>query len=238
MPSSFLNSREDALLVWTGIILVYAVSKDTRGIGGSFLGVVRAVLAPKLLMVFGSASLYSALLVYGAAVLDVWHSSALKETIYWFLGTGVALVGQAVVSGTKSESALVRKVFRRVVTATVLVEFAANLYAFALPVELVLTAILLVFVMMQAYAPYDKNVTPVARKFINGVLIVIGLVYLVYFLVRALTDLGAFLTREHAEDILVGPGLTLCLLPLLYAFAWWSRREQQQLHNRFVQGLG
>jgi hypothetical protein len=34
------------------------------------------------------------------------------------------------------------------------------------------------------------------------------------------------LTRQHAEEFLVGPVLTITLLPFLYGAAWLSRREQ------------
>ena len=52
-------------------------------------------------------------------------------------------------------------------------------------------------------------------------------------LVRVSTDLGGFLTRENAEDFLVGPALTLALVPLLYAVAWYSRRELANLRRQF-----
>src|SRR6266545_1544111 len=66
VPPDFLNSREDAILVWTVVILSYVIYKDPRGTGGAFLGVLRALLHPKLLLLYGSAILYSALVVYGA----------------------------------------------------------------------------------------------------------------------------------------------------------------------------
>ena len=49
---------------------------------------------------------------------------------------------------------------------------------------------------------------------------------LLYFVVQALGDLGTFFTRDNAEDFLVGPVLTITLLPFLYGVAWLSRREQ------------
>ena len=132
MPPSFLNSREDALLVWTAVILAYVVFKDPRTILGSFAHVLRALVAPKLLMLFGFTAIYSAALVWAAFRLGVWDTAALKSTIYWFLGTGVVLAGAAVVSGRASLS---REVVRRVVAITVIMEFVANAYAFPLAAE-------------------------------------------------------------------------------------------------------
>jgi hypothetical protein len=235
VPPDFFNSREDALLIWTVVIVGYALSKDPRGIGGSILGVVRAVLSPKLLLVFGSAIAYSAGLVFAAARLGLWHTGALKETIYWFVGTAIVLVGQAVMIERGAPSPL-RRVLVRVLAITALAEFAANLYAFPLGVELPLTLLLIVFVMLQAYTPYDQNATPATRKFIDVVVTLIGITYLSHFLARVISDPGGFFNRSTAEDVLVGPALTAALLPVLYGLAWWSRREQHQLRARLYGG--
>jgi hypothetical protein len=70
------------------------------------------------------------------------------------------------------------------------------------------------------------------RGLIDGVLVAAGVLYLGYFFVRALGDLDSFLTRHRAEDFLVGPALTIALIPFLYALAWMSRREQDNLRKR------
>ena len=82
-----MNSREDAILLWALVILGFVLYKDFRGITGSLLGVLRALVHPKLLLLFGSALLYSAALVYAASALGLWHMTALKATVYWFLGS-------------------------------------------------------------------------------------------------------------------------------------------------------
>jgi hypothetical protein len=135
VPPSFFNSREDALLVWTAVILAYAIYRSPREIGRSLLAVVRALVVPKVLVLYIVAFGYSASLVYAATRIGIWHEAALKETIYWFVGTAVVLVGQAVIS-TEDSPSLARRVIGRVLAITVFVEFAGNLYAFPLGVEL------------------------------------------------------------------------------------------------------
>ena len=49
----FFNSREDAILLWTLVILGFVLYKDLRGIAGSFLGVLRALIHRKLLLLYG-----------------------------------------------------------------------------------------------------------------------------------------------------------------------------------------
>lgn len=231
MPPNFLNSREDAALIWSGVLLAYVLFKDPRGIGGSLFGVIRALLTPKLLLLFGTVLAYCAGLVLLAWWLGVWHTTALKETVYWFFGTGVVLVGQAITASPR-DPAFARRVFHKVVSVTVLIEFAANLYAFPLGVELVLVFLASLFVLMQAAAPAIPTMLPSVRTFVGRGIVGIGLVYLIYFLVRVFTDLDSFVTREHAEELLVGPVLTVSIIPVLYGLSWWSRREQENLRKR------
>jgi hypothetical protein len=65
------------------------------------------------------------------------------------------------------------------------------------------------------------------------VLVVAGLVYLGYFLVRLVADVNGFATRENVEDLLVPPLLTLAFVPFLIGAAWLSRREQENFRRRF-----
>jgi len=237
MPPDFLNSREDAILLWAVVILGYVFCKDVRGIGGSFLAVLRSLVPPKLLLLFGSALLYSAAVVYAANELGAWHTTALKATIYWFLGTAVVLAGEAVTDGARNDRAFLGRVLRRVGAVTVLIEFAANVYALPLAFELVGVIVVLLFVGMQVVAQHNSSTPPPVRKLIDGVLVAVGVFYLGYFVIRVLGDLDGFLTRENAEDFLVGPALTLTLIPFLYVAAFVSRREQRNLRKRLKASL-
>jgi len=131
MPPSFLNSREDAMLLWTVAFLVWVVPKDPRGIGGSFLNVVRAFFVPPILLVLGSALLYSAAVAYVAHDAGLWHATALKATVYWFLGTGTVLIADAASTTARNSREWLREVLRRVIAVTVVTEFVVNACASA-----------------------------------------------------------------------------------------------------------
>lgn len=228
MPPDFLNSCEDAILFWAVVVLSFVLYKDFRGIGTSFLAVLRSFMHPKLLLLFGSALLCSAAFVYGAKEVGLWHSSALKATIYWFLGTAVVLAGRAVTAGARNDRAFLMSVLRGVVAVTLVIEFVVNVYALPFAFELVGVLIVLTFVGMQVVVQRDSSTPPLVRKFIDGVLVAVGIFYLGYFAVRVLNDLEGFLARKNAEDFLIGPFLTLALIPFLYGAAWLSRREEQE----------
>ena len=160
MFPEFLNSREDAILLWALVILAFVLYKDFRGITGSLLGVLRALTQRKLLLLLGLALLYSAALVYAASELGLWHVTALKATIYWFLGTAVVLAGAAVTEGARSERAFLRRVIRRAVAVTIVTEFVVNVYALPFAVEIVCIFVLFVFVGTQAVVAHDRSHPP------------------------------------------------------------------------------
>src|SRR6202165_2365703 len=182
MPPDFLNSREDALLLWFIVIVgyaSYASAKSGGGLGSSFGEVLRSFFLTKLIFVFGSAAAYAALVVLAAERLGLWHTTALRETIYWFGGTSFVLVGDGI--SAKTGESFMRMILRRAVAFTIMVEFLVNLYVFPFLVEVVLVPLVLVFVLMQAYAPYDSNVTATTRKSIDGVLVALGMFLLATF---------------------------------------------------------
>ncbi len=123
----------------------------------------------------------------------------------------------------------VRRLVKKLALVTVVIEFVANLYALPLAVELIGTPVIILFSIMQTnIVPLDD----VTRRFVDRVLTIVGLVYLAHVVVRLATDDSLF-TRVRAEEFLVGPVLTIALIPFLYAVAWRSRRELEQLRAQF-----
>ena len=233
MPPEFLNSREDALLLWATAILAFVLYKNLSGMVGAVLGVLRALVQPKLVLLFGSALMYTAVVVYVARELGGWHPAAFKVTIYWFIGTAIVLVGDAVTDGGRGDLEYLRKAFGRILAVAIVVEFVVGVYAMPLAVEIVVVGVALVFSGMRALSAYNPAINETTRKFINGVLVAVALLYLGYFAAKLLDDPGGFATRENAEDFLVPLALTVFLLPFLVGAAWLSRREQDALRKRF-----
>ena len=233
MWPDFLNSREDAIVLWAVALLGFVLYKNPREVSASILAVVRAALHPKLLLLFGSALVYSAAVVYVAAELGLWHTPALKVTVYWLLGTAIVLAGRALTKGARDRPAYLREVLRRMLAVTIVVEFVVGVYSLPLLLEVALVGIAILFTGVQVVAEHDPKTPAIARTFINGVLVAVGLIWFGYFALRLATDVSGFFTREHAEDFLVPPLLTLALVPFLLGAAWLSRREQENLRRRF-----
>jgi hypothetical protein len=225
----FLNSREKAVVLWTVAIVVYAAVKG-EGVVASFVGVLRALVQPKLVLLFGSAALYCAGLVLLAIKAGLWHTTAVNETVYWFIGSGLVLVGNATHASRRAPDYL-NRLLGRAVRFTLIVEFLVTLYVFPFVVELFLVPLIVVFVGMQVVAEHDPAMAA-EKRVIDGVLIAIGFALMVYVAVSAIGNLDGLLTRENGEKFLLAPALTLAFLPFLYGVARLSRRELDNLRKR------
>jgi hypothetical protein len=234
MPPDFLNSREDAILVWSAVFIGWVLWKRPEGLGGSLWGVLRVALFSKLTVVFSLAALYSAGLVYLAQRLGVWHTSAMNETVYWFVGTALLLVGRAI--AWSQDPSVPERLLRRGLELTIVIEFLINLYVFPLAVELVLLPIITLFVLMQVVAKGDPSFSSATAP-IDFVLIAIGAGLIIYAVASAATDPDGFFSRDHAERFLIGPVMTIALMPLLLAVVWWCRREQRNFRRHFYPSL-
>jgi hypothetical protein len=228
VPPDFLKSREDAILLWTVLILAFAFSQNGRAIAGSLWGVVCALFG-KPLILFGLAAAYCAGVLILANQVGLFHASAAKEAIYWFFGVGLVIVGNAT-QATPGPS-YVKEVLRRTLKATILTDFAVNFYVFPLGVEIVLVFVLFLFVMLQVVATSDPKTHSIV-PFINGVLITVGMFLFLSFAVKAITDLDGFLTRDTAERFFVVPAMTVAAIPLLYLVAWYSRYELERIRRQ------
>ncbi len=167
--------------------------------------------------------------------MGLWHTTALKETVYWLGTGGVVLVGRAVKHAKPSDPGFYKNLLRQAVLFTILIEFLVNLYVLPFLIELILTPIMLLFIGMQVDAAYDPAHAP-ARKVIDGVVATIGFILLGYAAAAAIRDPSGLFTRENAETLLIAPALTFAFVALLRAWGWISRREQENLRRRFRAG--
>lgn len=218
---SVLDSREQALAIW--VLLVAALSATRADVRAAFRPLLRIALEPKLATLFLAAGAYTAGVVAASAWRGAWHSSSLKETIYWFCGATVVLLVRA--PDASREPVRLRAVARSALSLTIIVEFLLNLYVFPLAIELVIIPLVTLIVMMNTVAESQAELAA-ARRFFTGLMVTIGLVLAAVAVARAIGSPEPLLTRVNIEALLVPPALTLTFLPFLYLFMLVSCYEQ------------
>jgi hypothetical protein len=226
----FMNSREKAGAIWGALVLGFILSKD-RSIAGSILQVFRLIFCKKLSLVWAAAAAYAAGIVFAARAAGLWHTTAIKETVYWFVGTAAVLTGSALTS-RRFDRAYAKRAAHKALRVTIIIEFLVNLYVMPLVAELVLIPLVALFVMMQVVAENDPKLASV-RTFLDRTLVLIGLGLLVWVAESAVTDVRGLLRREHAESLLLIPAFTLAFVPFLYGMMRWSRWDTDRVMRRF-----
>lgn len=220
-----MNNRELASAIWIGLLLALALSRrDLRAELWSIVKLVSGftILVPALLY----ATVLCALILVAERV-GLWEPALLGETLIWFFLAGAVLLFR--VTDAAKDTHFFRRRALETVGAGAFVEFFVNLRTMALPWELVLQPVIVVFVLMQVVAASEQKFRPVKRRVDTLLaLIVLGLIV---FTIQGLAthwdtqDYGVLL-RSLALPI----WLTLGALPPIYSLALFAGYEQAFKH--------
>ena len=218
--TDILNNREIAVAIWLLILFIWAMSKGS--IRHSFLGVLRALFAKKMILAVVCILLYTLLIVIVLERIGFWDTSAVKDTILWFFG--VAFVMLVNVNEVVADENYFRKTVVDNVKLILILEFVANLYSFNLAVELVVVPIVSFIVMMNTYAglkPEHKQ----AKVLLDYALGLFGIVLIVFTIREISTDFQNFATLKNMRDFLLPIVFTIAFLPFTYLMALFVQYE-------------
>lgn len=208
------NGREKALIAWIIIILAYClVNKKLRS---SIRDIAKLIFASKLTLVFAAMACYVTVLVLILKNLGVWDISLLKDTLFWFFGTGVVLFMNA--SKASGDPSQIKKMFLESFTLIVILEFIANLYSFHFLIEFMLVPVLVMITGMQMLANMEDKYK-ISRKPLTFILATYGFFVLFYSVKVAAADMDNFLSLHNLLSFAIPPILTVAFLPLIYVLA-------------------
>ncbi len=207
-----LNTRETAIAIWLGAILVWALSRaETRS---ALIHVLRALAHIKILVPIAIAAGIAAGVVYGLHQLDFWETSELKDTIVWFFLTGVSMLYRGVSSSDPDLA--IRKMARDSFAIILIAEFILNAYTFPLWAEILLFPLLVLLGLCQAIAQADPALSPV-RKFLKIIQSLFGFMIIGLTLWGLYTNYGQVFSYTSLEASLLPIILSAAFIPLAYA---------------------
>lgn len=213
IASSF-NGREQALVAWILIILGYClINAKLRPL---IKDILKSIFATKLFFAFATMGGYVVILIFLLKNFGLWDFSLLKDSLFWFFGTGVILFMNA--SKVSGDSSQIKKMLLESFTLIVILEFIANLYSFNFFIEFTLVPILVIVVGMNTLANM-KEEHKIIRKPLSMILSAYGFFILFYSVRAALIDIESFLTLHNLMSFLIPLGLTLAFLPFVYMLA-------------------
>jgi hypothetical protein len=213
-PVPALDNREFALVAW--ILLGLAASVFSKSLRASLGSVLKTLLGWKLLLIFGSMTLYLGALVFLLSLAGLWTADLVSETVFWFLFSGLVILFRAVSAGGQ-EDFFKRTVFS-VFALTAISEFVLNLRPLGLVLELLLVPVLVLLFGTLAVAEArldDRHV----RGLLQGLIVAIGLLLLAYTLIGMVTDPPVFMTYVNLLQFLLPILLTAGVIPFVYGIA-------------------
>lgn len=214
------SSREIATGIWLGAFLVWALSRD--GVRQSLGGLFASALHPKIVAPVLVLASYVAAVVWGLSAIGLWEVQLLKDTVVWFLFSGLVFAFSGVTTGSKQKP--FRQVVREQISLLIPLEFLINAYTFSLPVELVLIPVLVFMAMVDVVSKYKGDFDR-ARWAATGFQAISGWVMLTLVLARFVGDLGTLQWTDTLREIALPPILTVCILPAVFLFLLLARYE-------------
>lgn len=223
------NNREYAIAIWLFVAALWLLPK--QGVRKSVIGLARIIFGTKIFFFLLGLIAYVALLVLLLGKLHLWETQMLKETIYWFFGTAIVLFINITDAG-KDEHFFRKKAVGTLGFAVAL-EFIIGLYAFSLPVELVLIPLLVLVACMIVVAEMDPKYAQV-KKLLEFIMSALGILLLMYTLIMIIRNAADFFTLATLRDFLLHPFLTIALLPFIYLLALYYTYESFFLRIKFA----
>jgi len=184
--------------------------------------VVMAFGRRKILTLVVLMALYTAVMVWVLYAVQAWTMALLKDTVIWFVLSGLVLAFSSVTLGRDEN--LFTKVLSRNLKVTVVIEFLMNTYTFSLHGELILIFVTALFGLTEAVSRINVKYSQVTRL-TRGLQAVIGIAVLAFAIAKAVTDFTALRTIDSVRSVLLAPVLSLLLVPFIYLLALYVAYE-------------
>ncbi len=218
------NNREIAIAFWAIIFFGWILSKKElkQSLFQSLFQSVKIFFSLKIILPFVLLFAYSFLTVFLLRELHIWSLSNLKETIYWFIFSGIIIAFRSVADETTKKP--IRKIIKELVVFTVILEFIVNTYVFKLPVELFFVPTIAFLTAVYTYASI-KTEYKVVEKIIGTLLAIIGIAMFVQALIQIYYDFDKFARLNTLIDFILPPILTISILPAIYLLVLYASYE-------------
>ena len=221
-----MNSRDWATVFWAGVLLAILLLNKAPRV--SLSPVFRALASLKLLVPLGLLAGYIILLLYRLWRLDLWNLSLLRDTIYWFVLTGLVMFGGLPKVSTPGY-------FRRLLTkelgVALFLSFYLDLYTFHVVFEIVIQFLLFFALVVEALAGSDPNAARL-KPLASGCLSLAGFGFFVAVAVQIVRRWPEVLEFDTLEELLLPVWLTLGSIPLIFLLGLWVAYNTAFVHIR------
>lgn len=214
------SNREIATIVWITILLLLLIT--SKSFSKSFISLLKTLFQRRIINLFLLAVIYIELLILFFISFKFWNSSQTKDTILWTLFVGFPLLMKT--NKINQEKEYFKSLFKDIFKGIVIIEFIGDFYNFNLIAELIMIPIMMIIVVSQVFTNDKAEYRPIT-KFLNGLILVFGIIVLINISYNLIQNFGEFANYKTLKSFLFPIILTISFLPILYLVALWSIYE-------------
>jgi hypothetical protein len=210
---SYLDNREIAILIWLGVLIIWALSQ--KRIRKSIKPLLRSFTQKKIFISTTLMLLYITAIIYFFSQINFWDVSLLFDTIIWIIG--VAFATYININHIRDEGFLRKVIFDNIKFA-VIVEFVTNLYVFDLFIELILVPIM-VFLILALGVTSTKSEFKKVETILTIIIGIFGIGFIIFTAYNVIFDFRGFASIENLKELFMPLIFTITLLPFIYILA-------------------
>ncbi|WP_339303442.1 hypothetical protein [Paenibacillus sp. FSL R5-0519] len=167
------NSREQALIIWMIILLLYALS--VRGVRFSIPKILKALVGLLKHPIFIFANIYIVIVFIYMYSFDVLERDVTKDYVVWIFLSLYPLIFKI---STKYMELSIRSIIKETFKLSIVPIFIINEYTLSLWVEIIIVPILFIIVGILAVTEAEGKYNLI-RKLLNSIMVFIGLIFVI-----------------------------------------------------------
>ena len=224
-----ISNREYATIFLVLLFFLYFFIKSAD-VRKSIMQVLKCIFFSKFWTIFIFPILYMILVTYLLYSIGFWNFSLLKDTIIAY--TYALLVVSKSIS-TENFKLMCKKYLLGYISFSYFLEFAIGAYDFNFFIEVVLVIFVSLLGITRIYMEYQKEVSQNAKKFLDNILSLIGLL-LILHCITSFYSAPATILCIHSLKILILPIIyAVMLIPICY-FVWVYCKYEGLLSRLFI----
>ena len=213
------STRELSLMIWLAVLLFG--SQFSKSIRESTSTLLRTFFQISIVVIILLSVSYSAGIVYLLYKSTFWNELMLKDSIFWFIGSGFLILFNITKAGKERD--FFKNIFMDNIKLILILEFIVNFHTFSLFTELIVLPIITFLAIISAYAGLKEEYKKV-KSLMDIIFITLGVILLIYS-VRDMVTTSNTITWYTIKAFLLPLILTIAFLPCAYLIALYMNYE-------------
>ena len=214
------NNREIASIIW--LVIIGLSLQFNRSVRQASINLLGAFFQWKITAIILLSILYSAAIVWLLWIINFWDIIFLKDTIFWFLGSGFFILMN--LNKADKEKNFFKNIFRDNLKFILVLEFIINFHHFSLLAEMLLLPTLTFLAILQVVAEREEK-TIIVKNLIDWIFVVTGIIFLVLSIQDIVNNITGFANYSNLKSFTLPIILSISFLPCAYLIAVFMNYE-------------